>query len=118
MSKIKKEKAQAIEKKPKKEKRQKIKRDKSLFDSFLFFVAQLKSKLDRSAPVKKVVSEQREIIKARAGTDTGYANYALKLRLLRIILCYIISIYSYYEFSVKSHNNLSKCLLLDHHSFI
>ena len=89
MSRIKKEKTPK-EKKSKKEKRLRNDSDVSLFSRAIFLVLRGIEKLEQSAPVRKKVSEQREIIKARAGTDTGYADYALKLRLFRIILCALL----------------------------
>lgn len=87
MSKVKKEKTEKKTKKVKKKKRDK---DISLVGRAIFTVTQAKDRLDRSAPVRKIVEEQRAIIKARTGTDTGYADYALKLRLFRMMLCILL----------------------------
>ncbi len=47
-------------------------------------------RLRDTAPIQKVISKERATVKARCGSDTGYAEYALKIRLIRKFLIVVL----------------------------
>ncbi len=72
----------------------KSKNKKPFVSRAMFFLTYTMEKFEQLAPVKKIISKNKASIKARCGSDEGYAEYALKLNFLKIflIVCLIIAI--------------------------
>lgn len=92
------EEPEARQEKPKKQKKEKIKvkRQKSEGDlrplgRIIYLLMTAKEKLCASGLVSKKLAGERALIKARSGgCEDGYADYALKLRLIRTLLCILL----------------------------
>ena len=54
----------------------------------IFYIERLRE----LTPIQKVISKERTMVKARCGSDTGYADYALKTRLIRKLLVVVLVI--------------------------
>lgn len=52
----------------------------------IFYISKAVNTLRDSTPIKRAVSRQKELVKARCGTDSGYAATAVGMRLSRILL--------------------------------
>ncbi len=69
-----------------KEKDQKAEGGVSLLGKAIFYVEKLRD----LTLIQKIVSRERAIVKARCGSDTGYADYAVKLNILKKILVIVL----------------------------
>ncbi len=65
-----------------KENKQKAEADVNPLGKAIFYIEKLRD----LTPIQKIVSGERAIVKARCGSDTGYADYAVKLNILKKIL--------------------------------
>ncbi len=69
---------------------QKAEGDVNLLGKAIFYVEKLRD----LTLIRKIVSRERAIIKARCGSDTGYADYAVKLNILKkkLVVALILTI--------------------------
>lgn len=84
--------------KPPKKEKTKVKKQKSEGDlkplgKIVYLVTTAKERFCSSGFVSNKLAEERALIKARSGgCEGGYAEYALKLRLIRVLLCVLLVI--------------------------
>ena len=69
-----------------KEKKQKADGEIGLLGKAIFYIQRLRE----LTPIQKIVSKERAVIKARCGSDTGYADYAVKLNIFKKILVIVL----------------------------
>lgn len=68
------------------------KRKMSRTSRVIFRTTQTLERLDRSAPISKAVEKERAAVRARCGTDEGYAGYAIILNITRKLLVAVLVI--------------------------
>ncbi|MBE6547396.1 MAG: hypothetical protein E7667_00760 [Ruminococcaceae bacterium] len=71
-------------------KRKRNKKELTFLGRIIFVFDRISENIRNSSPVKTKIAKERALIKARCGSDEGYANYAIKLRLLCLIICVML----------------------------
>ncbi len=83
---MKRDEREALKKSKAKVQKQESESDVSLLGKAIFHFERLR----KLTPVKKIVSREAAYVKARCGSDTGYADFAIKLNIFKKILIIIL----------------------------
>lgn len=76
----------------KENKKNRDKKSMSRTGKIIFRASQTIERLEQAAPIRKTIDRERASIRARCGSDEGYASYALALNITRIFLVVILII--------------------------